>query len=81
MTTDSVTRSRARTRPESQVTPIVTATVTGWVSRRKLNQSSYLVCCPSCETYRNHLASGLRRCPCGQMYRIAVGAVVGAVSS
>lgn len=78
MTTGNVTRSRTQARTESQVIPTIPGDATYWKSRRKLLQASYLVLCPRCSEYRNHLSAGERVCPCGQRYNIVIAAVAGA---
>lgn len=78
MATNAATRSRTPVRTESQVTPIIHGAASYWKSRRKLLQASYLVLCPRCGEYRNHLAAGERVCPCGQRYNIVIATVIGA---
>lgn len=40
--------------------------------------SWYISRCPACLTHRRHNKDGVRRCPCGQVYRVVVGSSVGA---
>lgn len=78
MTTGNVTRSRTQGRTESQVIPIVNGLRVSTVSPRSgLVSSIFAGQCPACSTYRRHQSDGLRRCGCGQLYRIIVGSVVG----
>jgi hypothetical protein len=39
--------------------------------------SMYISKCPTCRAPRRHTKPGLRRCGCGQTYRVVVGSMVG----
>jgi hypothetical protein len=65
----------------AQVTPATPGTRVSTVSPRSgLVSPMYITRCPACSTYRRHQSDGLRRCGCGQLYRIVVTAVVGVMS-
>lgn len=61
--------------------PIVPATESRWLSRRRLPQASYTGRCPRCGAYRMYRAPGERVCPCGQRVRLVVTAVVGVIEA
>lgn len=70
--------SRTADTLSAQVAPTSPGTCVRTVSPRSgLISPLYVTRCPACLTYRRHQSDGLRRCGCGQLYRLVVTAVVG----
>ena len=63
-------------RPPQRQSPVVIGVRFDFITTRDLKGQRYAARCPRCGNRRMHIADGTRRCPCGQSYRLVVGAVV-----